>query len=281
VNAAASPHRQRVDSAAAVAAARAADGRNVLHTLEQRGGAKIRLPRPAGSALEAVLINTAGGLTGGDRIDWQAEAMPGAQLSLSTAASEKLYRSDGEAAQQATRLRVGDGARLDWLPQETIVFDGARLDRRLEVELHEGGTLLAMESLLFGRRAMGEQVSRGRLRDHWRIRRGGKLLHAEALDIDAAIDLVDASPAGFGDRTPPWRALLSAVLCVPDTRQVERLHDRVRATLDDAALRASASVLPQRLVLRALAPDGHALRRGILPALRLMAQGEMPRVWYV
>jgi len=277
----AAQRRQRIDSAAAVGSRRAADGGSALHRLDQRGGAKIRLPRPSGIALEAVLINTAGGLTGGDRIDWQAEAMAGTRLSVTTAASEKLYRSDEGDACQTTRLRIGAEARLDWLPQETIVFDGARLQRRLDVDLDEGGTLLAVESLLFGRQAMGERVLRGRLRDRWRIRRGDRLLHAEALDIDAAIDLADGSPAGFGSAADTRPALLTAVLCLPDTREAERLHDRVSRSLHAPGLRAGASVLPHRLIVRAMAPDGHRLRRGTMPALRLMAEGELPRVWHV
>ena len=276
--------RQRIDSAAEVIVRHGHDGATALHTLGQRGGAKIRLPRPAGEALEAVLINTAGGLTGGDRIAWRAEAMAGSRLSLTSAASEKLYRSDGDEARQTTCLRVGAGARLDWLPQETIVFDGARLDRRLDIDLDEGASLLAVESMLFGRQAMGERVVHGRLRDRWRIRRDERLLHAEALRIDADIDLADGSPAGFGADHPGrggWRALLTAVLCLPDPREAERLHDRLARTLGDASIRASASVLPDRLVLRALARDGHALRRGLLPALRVLANGDLPRVWYV
>jgi len=311
VSAVVAVRRQRIDSAAMVSTARGHDGGNALRTLEQRGGAKIRLPRPAGDALEAVLINTAGGLTGGDRIHWRCDAADATHLSVTTAASEKLYRAGDAEAMQTGTLSVGAHARLDWLPQETIVFDGARLRRRLEVDLAAGATFLAVESLLFGRRAMRERVTTGAVRDDWRIRREGVLLHAEALHIDAGRDLVPRSPAGFGGgegADQGFGAQLTAVLCAPDPGELQRLHAGVMRALSgtesgvqdeprngtdgatregapnalpSASVRIGASVMPGRLVLRALARDGHALRQAVLPALRVLVGGDLPRVWYV
>src|SRR6218665_271998 len=111
------------------------DGRTRLTTLYQEGCAKIRLPHTHDPSLQAVLINTAGGLTGGDDVAWQVNAAPGARMVLTTQAWGRVYRSLGDDAKVRTRIEVGAGAHLDWLPQETILFEGARLDRSLEVDL--------------------------------------------------------------------------------------------------------------------------------------------------
>ena len=144
-----------------------------LKELFQDGSAKIRLPRPASDALEAVLMNTAGGLTGGDRFEWTVEAGPGAEISVTTPACERVYKSSGGAATVNNRLVLGPGAHLDWLPQETILFEKSRLVRRLDAELSEGATLTALEAVLLGREAMGEAARSAMLDDQWRISRGG------------------------------------------------------------------------------------------------------------
>ena len=190
---------QRARGRAEVAVSRR-DGGVRLDRLFQQGCAKALLPRPGGPAPEVVLINTAGGVTGGDRIDWRLAAGAGAALVATTQAAERVYRSAGGAARIATRLTLGAGARLDWLPQETILFDGARLDRRLEVEMAADARLLALETLVLGRAAMGETVATGAVSDQWRIRRGGRLVHAEALRLDGDLAAATAGAATLGRR---------------------------------------------------------------------------------
>ena len=169
-----------------------------LDRLFQQGCAKARLPAPGGSAPEVVLINTAGGVTGGDRIDWRLEAGPGAALVATTQAAERVYRSAGGAARIETRLTLGPGARLDWLPQETILFDGGRLDRSLEVEMAADARLLALETLVLGRAAQRRDGAAGAVSDQWRIRRGGRLVHAEALRLDGDVARATAGAATLG-----------------------------------------------------------------------------------
>ena len=141
--------------------------------LRQQGSAKCFLPRTHAEAT-AVFLNTAGGLTGGDRFAYAAEARAGARLTATTQAAERVYRAQpGETARVSGRVTLGAGARLDWLPQETILFDGGALDRRLEVDMAEDARLLAVEPLVLGRAAMGETVHEARFRDAWRLRRGG------------------------------------------------------------------------------------------------------------
>jgi urease accessory protein len=158
-----------------------------LATLYQDGCAKIRLPNTHSQALEAVLINTAGGLTGGDRIDWSAEVVANGRMVLTTQACERIYRSLGGPAIVETRLSVGRDAHLDWMPQETMLFAASQLHRRIEIDLAEGASLTAIEAILLGRDAMGEVALDARLRDNWRVRRNGQLLHAEATRLDGTL----------------------------------------------------------------------------------------------
>ena len=245
------------------------DGRTRLATLYQEGCAKIRLPHTHDADLQAVLINTAGGLTGGDEVSWQVDAAPGARLVLTTQACERVYRSLGDDARVRTDIRVGAGARLDWLPQETILFEGARLDRRLEVDLAPDASLLAIEAVLLGREAMGEAARHAALRDDWRIRREGRLLHAEATRLSGADLERDGLSllAGAG--------AFATLLYVGS--DAERMLERARPLLTG---QSGASLVGERLVVRALAPSGLALRRIITPIIaRLSGAGTLPRLW--
>lgn len=289
------PRRQRVDASALVASKLACPPgpapRSVLDALDQRSGAKIRFPRVHGGALEAVTVNTAGGLTGDDRIEWNARAGAGSHLVLSSAACEKVYRSHGPDAVQTTRLHVDTGARLDWLPQETIAYQGGRLSRTLEADVEGDGALLVCEAVTLGRGAMGERVRRGRLADRWRVRRDGRIVHAENLALGNDIDALHADAAGLGR----YRAFATVMLCDVRTAAarehlVERLDavsgrtgrtgDRVPDERGESLARATA--LPGRLVFRALAMDSRSLRAALLPALEILCDGRaVPRVWNV
>lgn len=249
--------------------ARSRDGKTRLAVLHEDGCAKIRLPHTHDRSLQAVLINTAGGLTGGDDVRWVAEAGAGTALVLTTQACERIYRSLGTDAEVNIRLVAGPTARLDWLPQETILFEGARLRRSLEVDLAEGATFCAVEAVLLGREAMGETAGSALLRDDWRIRRNGRLIHAEATRLGGDAELSrDALSllAGAG--------AFATVLYVGD--DAERRLEPVRALLTG---RSGASVVGERLVVRTLAPSGLALRRLIGPIVALLA-GSLPRLWH-
>ncbi len=251
--------------------------RSVLDDLRQSGAMKIRLPRVFdGGSPEAVLINTAGGLTGGDVMSVEAEVAPGASATLTTQACERVYRSAAGAASVTSKLVISEGGRIDWLPQETILFDGGRLDRRLEVDMVAEGVFLAVEGILFGRAAMGERVRSGLLADRWRIRVDGKLRHAEALwladDIGRQLDRAAVLDGAH--------AMATVLLVAPGA--AERL-DGVRGVLDglDPGLgKFGASALAGRLVCRVVAPDGVSLRKIVLPLVRHLRDGrELPKVW--
>lgn len=263
------PRRQRARGHSRIVL-RPREGRTVLRTLYQDGSSKIRLPRLAGGPLEAVLINTAGGVTGGDRFAAEVVLEAGSHAVLTTQACERVYRSAGGTAEVTNRLEVGAGARLDWLPQETILFDGGRLSRRLDAELAEGSELLAVETTIFGRTAMGESVRTGSFRDRWRIRRQGRLLFADDLRLEGEIAGLIARPAVLDGN-----AAMATVLLVSEGG--ERLLDAVRSLIGEAG---GASFWNGRLLARVTAPDGFLLRRILIPVLGVLMPGRsLPKVW--
>jgi urease accessory protein len=264
---------QRVDGEARLAVGRV-EGRTRLRRLHQRGAAKIRLPRAAEDPLEAILINTAGGLTGGDRIVWHVEAGAGAKAVATTQASEKVYRSASGLSNVTVRLAAGEGASLAWLPQETILFDRSALSRRLDADLAPGARLLLAETTVFGRTAMGETVTQGLFRDRWRVRVAGRLVHAEDFCIgpDAAQGL--AAKTGLGGAA----AMATALLISDDA---ELILDEVRDIIGDAG---GASFWTAngtgKLLARLVAIDGYALRKRLMPLLALLnGRASLPKAW--
>ena len=252
------------------------DGITRLDRLYQSGCAKIRLPHTHSSALEAVLINTAGGLTGGDRMDWLAEIAPHGKAVLTTQACERIYRSLGGPATVHTRLAVGVNAHLDWLPQETILFASSQLDRRIDIDLADGASLTAIEAILLGRDAMGEIALDARLRDNWRIRRNGRLIHAEATRLDGTLAERNGLSLLAGKR-----AFATVLHIAPDPETCANRLQRLRDTLPDDS-RIAASANGERLTVRVLAQTGLAMRRLIVPILaELSGAGSLPRLWHL
>ncbi|WEK05334.1 MAG: urease accessory protein UreD [Candidatus Devosia phytovorans] len=247
-----------------------------LSTLYQEGCAKIRLPNTHSQTLEAVLINTAGGLTGGDLMQWSADLAPEGRMVLTTQACERIYRSLGGPARVETRMQIGENAHLDWLPQETILFAASELDRRLDIDLATGASLTAVEAILLGRDAMGEAALDAKIRDNWRIRRNGRLIHAEATRLDGTLSERNGLSLLAGKR-----AFGTILHIAPDADQARAALDRIRALLP-ADPRIAASANGERLVIRALAQTGLALRRLIVPILsELSVTGTLPRMWHL
>ncbi len=248
-------------------------GRTVLDRLRQDGAAKLRLPRLSpGEPAQAVLINTAGGLTGGDRFRIRIDLGQGARALVTTQACEKIYRSRGDTAEISTRISIGRDARLDWLPQETILFDHARLARSLDVDLAEGASLLALEAVIFGRTAMAETVSAGSFHDRWRVRREGKLVFADDLRLGGDLGRLLARPAVLGG----CRATATLLYVAADA---EALLDRARAAISEAG---GVSAWSGKLVARLAASDGFALRRTITALAAILLGGaELPKVWHL
>src|ERR1700723_881186 len=171
--------------------------------LFESGGLRWRFPRSS-NPCEAALVNTGGGVAGGDSYSVSLTLSEDAEVEAATPSADRIYRSDGPAATITTRLALAPGARLFWLPQETLVFEGARLERRLEVETSGEAEVLIAETLVFGRLAMGEIRIDASVRDSWRVRREGQLVFADETRIDHAGPALDrkAVGAGGGARAP-------------------------------------------------------------------------------
>ena len=243
-------------------------GRTRLQRLYQEGSAKLRLPRARGPSLEAVMINSAGGMTGGDRFDWTVQAGAGAHAVLTTQACERVYRASADTARVDVQLTLDAGARLDWLPQETILFDGSALSRTITAELAGDAVLLLCEAVILGRHAMGETFARGAFHDRWRIRREGRLVFADDLRLDGDIPHQIYQPALLAG------AGAFATLLLVDAGADSRI-DAVRAAIGSLG---GASAFDGKLVARLAAADGLTLRRALIPAL-LALGATPPAVW--
>lgn len=246
-------------------------GRARLSDLYMSGSAKVLLPRSHTPEPQAVLLNTAGGLTGGDVFSYAVDVGDGVTATVATQTAERIYRASADTARLAVTLRLGKGARLDWLPQETIAFQGSALRRRIDVEMAQDARLLMAEMLVLGRRAMGEVVSQTHIDDQWRIRRGGALLHAEALRLVPEA-LAQPGTAGLNGAD----ALATLLYVGPDA---DARLPQVRAMPAADGVRRAASAWQGRLVVRYLARAAQPLRQTLSDDLTMMRGSELPRVW--
>ncbi|RUP20820.1 urease accessory protein UreD [Methylobacterium sp.] len=271
----AAPARQRSDGRVRlrVGPARPGGGTRILD-LAEAGPSRLRFPRGTG-ALEAVLVNTAGGVACGDSFAIDLALEPGADLVLTTTAAEKIYRSDGPVSRIANTLTLGEGAGLVWLPQETILFDRARVRRRFEADLADGAALIAAEVVAFGRAARGERIVDGLFADSWRIRRGGRLAYADSVLLEGPISDHLARPAIGGGA----RACATILDVSPGA---EARLEEARARLAEAAspgTTAAASAWNGHLAVRALGDAVGPLRGLVARFLAGYRALPMPRVW--
>ena len=269
------PTRQRSDGRVRLQVGPAEPGGGTrIIDLAEAGPSRLRFPRGRG-ALEAVLVNTAGGVACGDHFAIDLDLAPGADLVLTTTAAEKIYRSDGPVSRIENRVCLGEGARLAWLPQETILFDRVRVRRRFEADLAPGAALVAAEIVAFGRAARGERIADGLFADTWRVRRAGRLVYADTFALEGPIsELLERPAIGGGARS------CATLLDVSDGAEA-RLEE-ARATLAEAGIRgveAAASAWNGHLVVRALS-DAVGPLRGLVARFLAGYRGlPMPRVW--
>lgn len=269
----AEPKRQRAVGRVAFSA-KGLGGYTRPMRIEESGSMRIRLPKVAGAGLDAVLVNTAGGIACGDRFSVEIEAQSGAGITIATPAAEKVYRSDGPVAELSVALSLDAGSRLDWLPQETILFDEARLIRRLDVSMSEDACLSLFEAVVFGREARGEHVLNGFFEDRWRIRRGQRLAYADTLRLGGPVaDLLRKPSVGNGAR-----ALATLIHVSPDA---EARLDAVRHILPTReGCDAAASAWNGLLAIRFCAMSIEPLRAAVCPFLAAFRGEPLPRVWF-
>ena len=246
--------------------------RTVRLDVAESGGYRARFPSTYDETCEAVLINTGGGMTGGDRCASRIEVEDGARAIVTTQAAEKIYRSQGSETLVSTKLDIGAGARLHWLPQEAILFCHANLRRTLEADIAPDATLLACESVYFGRFAMGEILETAMLHDRWRIRRGGRLIFAEDVKLDGLVNLALQRPAIAAGA----RAMATVLMVTPDAAL--RL-DAAREALTSAVSECGTTSLDGMLIARFLSPDAAALRADLARFMIHLTDAPLPRSW--
>jgi urease accessory protein len=239
--------------------------------LHESGSLRVRFPSPEAVGLSAVFVNTAGGIAGGDRFEIKITAGEGSRIAVTTAAAEKIYRAKGPAAQFDIALKAAAGSQLSWLPQETILFNEARLSRRIDIDLAESASLALCEIVVFGRTAMGERLLQGGLVDRWRLRRGGRLVFAETIRLDGDIGekLSKAAVAKDG-------VAIGTALIVPGD---EALVERVRELSSSFGGEVGISAWNGFAMARFCAQDAARLRADMVAVLRRATGLAMPRLW--
>jgi urease accessory protein len=261
--------RQRAKAEARGVFARVGE-RTEAERLFETGGLRWRFPRSS-NPCEAAIVNTGGGVAGGDSYRVSLELGEGAEVEATTPSAERIYRSDGAAAAVATRLKLAPGARLCWLPQETLMFERAAFERRLEVEMSAEASLVIAETLVFGRLAMGESQIDASLRDSWRVRRDGRLVFADETRLEHAGVSLERRAVGAGAR-----ALATIVAAAPNIEA--RLPDLRAAIEAEGGVEAGASAFDGLIVARLLSSSPSRLRATVIASIVALG-GRKPRLW--
>lgn len=232
--------------------------------LREAGAAKLRLPR---GSHDAILINTSGGLAGGDTANFDITAEADCHLAITSQAAERVYRTLGPPASVTTHLTVEAGASLFWMPQETILFEGAALQRNFTVNLAATAEFVGVEMLVLGRTERGEKLTQFHLDDCWRIARDGQLLHADNLKL--------AGPVPTSAATLFGNTAFATIICV--STRAESLVQPLREIIGPLG---GASAWNGKLIARLVARDGFELKKRLIPALSLLAGSRgVPKVW--
>jgi urease accessory protein len=239
--------------------------------LHESGSLRVRFPSPEGDGLSAVFVNTAGGVAGGDRFDIEIAVGQGSRLAVTTAAAEKIYRAQGPAARLNIALKAAAGSHLAWLPQETILFDRARVSRRIDIDLADGASLLLCEIVVFGRAAMGERMQSGEFLDRWRMRRGGRLVFAENIRLDGDIGEKLTKPA-----IAKAGVAIGTALIVPGD---EALVERIRELAKSFGGEVGVSAWNGFAMARFCAQDAARLRADMMAVLGRASGSALPRLW--
>jgi urease accessory protein len=239
--------------------------------LHESGSLRVRFPSPEAEGLSAMFVNTAGGIASGDRFDIDIAVGEGSSLAVTTAAAEKVYRAQGPAAEVNIRLKAAAGAHLSWLPQETILFDRARVSRRIDIELAEDASLLFCEIVVFGRAAMGERMLQGEFIDRWRLRRGGRLVFAETVRLDGDVGARLAQPA-----VANGGVAIGTALIVPGD---EALVERIREVANSFGGEVGISCWNGFAMARFCAQDAARLRADMMAVLGRASATALPRLW--
>lgn len=253
--------------------------RTVLAERRHDGPLVVQKPLyPEGDTVcHTIILHPPAGIVGGDELEISCDAAADAQVLLTTPGAGKWYRSAGPWAKQRLEFHVAVGACLEWLPQETIVFDGALADMGSQINLAAGASYIGWEILCLGRTGSGERYDHGSCRLHTQIRRDGKLLWFEKGNIEAG-GRIGASPAGLGGHS------VCATMIVAGDIEAALIARCREQTAEDACI--AMTLLPgPLLVARHIGDSGAAarhhfekLRACLRPALTGRPAVE-PRIW--
>ena len=252
---------------------------NQIVDLCQRSPIRVLFPQtgPAGFE-EAVLINTSGGIAGGDRLDTAVTALADAHVTLTSQAAERIYRALDQPSRISTALVVANSAKLLWCPQETIVFDRARLKRQTHISVSSGAELLALEWIVLGRAAHGETVVSGEVIDSWRVEKDGRLVWADCLRITD-----DVFPhVGRNALLADCSAVATLVYFGTD---LEKRLECLRDWAASLTCHAAATMVGGLIVVRVAAPAASTLRAGLCSVLQRFDHAfgpgpfRVPKMW--
>ena len=249
------------------------DDHSTLEKLYQSGSLKLRFPLYPDKHFEAVQINTAGGVTGGDKLFWECELGEKTKATITTQAAEKIYRSlDGRPAEINISLNLRKNSTLFWLPQETIFFNRGALKRKITVEMEEGAALLLVEAFIFGRKLMGEKVVNGFIDDEWQVRLCDELVHFEAFKINGNILQQSTRPAIFNGNQA-----IASVLYIADDYQ-----SKEEAAREIIGQSGGASAWNGKLLARIIEKDSYFLKKRLVPLVNLLTKGAgVPKFWSI
>jgi urease accessory protein len=228
-----------------------------------------------GDVCHAIIVHPPGGIAGGDELLLEGKVRERASALLTTPGATKWYRSGGPWAGQTVRFKVA-GA-LEWLPQEAIVFDGARAQAGCEIDLAAGASLIGWDLVCLGRTGSGERYARGSYRSAFRVKREGRLLWLERGRIDGGGRLM-ASPAGLGGQ-PVFGTLFAS-----SSNLNQELLNELRKTEPESG-RGAVTLLPGILLARYLGGSTEAARRYFVALWRVLRPALLgreaiePRIW--
>lgn len=246
------------------------EGQTVLDDLHQSGSLKLFLPKNHASRMDGVVVNTAGGIAGGDRLEVSANLENDCDFCMTSQTAERVYKCLDQPGRVESRFSLGENASLDWLPQETILFDGCRLERCLDVSMPKSATLTLLESVVLGRKAMGETVKTCHFSDRWNIVRDDRLVFADYLKF--------ASPAKLGG-CATFGGIGAFATLVHIAPNAELRLNEMRSLLTFDAVRAAASAWNGLMVVRFASSDGFHLRNALTHILKNFRNHPLPAVW--
>ena len=247
-----------------------AAGQSKIKNLFQQGSTRALFPRRA-NGLECIIINTSGGLTGGDEFSNSIKCEDHSHLTISTQGCERIYKSgDGTAAVVENKVIVKNASRVNWLPQETIIFDQGRINRQLKVELSSEAEALIVEPVIFGRLAMGETNISGHFEDKVEIHVDGKIAFLDKTRLTGDISKTLKRPAVLNGSSA------TAVL-IFKSKTAKSFLNFLR---EQSNAQSGASLISKDfLVARFIAPTGYELRQMLVPIITEITDKNLPKTW--